>query len=92
LGPRSHVRTGGVIAFQADGSGLYTLQALWSMSRESADVTIVVCANRRYRILQAELARARYRRARTQGMGTHRSHATGDRLGCTGEGIRHAGL
>jgi acetolactate synthase-1/2/3 large subunit len=47
-----------VIAFQADGSGLYTLQALWSMARESANVTIVVCANRRYRILQSELARA----------------------------------
>ena len=28
------------------------------MARESADVTVVVCANRRYRILQAELARA----------------------------------
>ncbi len=47
-----------VIAFQADGSGLYTLQALWSMARESANVTVVLCANRRYRILQAELARA----------------------------------
>ena len=47
-----------VIAFQADGSGLYTLQALWSMARESADVTVVVCANRRYRVLQAELLRA----------------------------------
>ena len=47
-----------VIAFQADGSGLYTLQALWSIARESADVTVVVSANRRYRILQAELARA----------------------------------
>jgi acetolactate synthase-1/2/3 large subunit len=47
-----------VIAFQADGSGLYTLQALWSMARESADVTIVVCSNRCYRILQSELARA----------------------------------
>jgi acetolactate synthase-1/2/3 large subunit len=47
-----------VIAFQADGSGLYTLQALWSMAHESADVTVVVCANRRYRILQVELARA----------------------------------
>jgi len=46
-----------VIAFQADGSGLYTLQALWSMARENTDVTVVVCANRRYRILQAELAR-----------------------------------
>jgi acetolactate synthase-1/2/3 large subunit len=47
-----------VIAFQADGSGLYTVQALWSMAREGADVTVVVCANRRYRILQAELARS----------------------------------
>lgn len=47
-----------VIAFQADGSGLYTLQSLWSIARESADVTVVVCANRRYRILQAELTRA----------------------------------
>ena len=46
-----------MIAYQADGSGLYTVQALWSMARESADVTIVVCANRRYRVLQAELAR-----------------------------------
>lgn len=47
-----------VVALQADGSGLYTLQALWSMAREGADVTVVICANRRYRILQAELARA----------------------------------
>ena len=47
-----------VIAFQADGSGLYTVQSLWSLARESADVTVIVCANRKYRILQAELARA----------------------------------
>ncbi len=47
-----------VIAFQADGSGLYTPQALWSMARESADITVIVCANRRYRILQTELKRA----------------------------------
>jgi acetolactate synthase-1/2/3 large subunit len=47
-----------VIAFQADGSALYTVQALWSMARENTDVTVVVCANRRYRILQVELARA----------------------------------
>jgi acetolactate synthase-1/2/3 large subunit len=46
-----------VIAFQADGSGLYTVQALWSMAREGADVTVVVCSNRRYRILQYELSR-----------------------------------
>lgn len=47
-----------VIAFQADGCGLYTLQALWSMARESTDVTVVVCANRCYRVLQIELSRA----------------------------------
>ena len=47
-----------VIAFQADGSALYTLQALWSMARERADVTVVICANRRYHVLQIELARA----------------------------------
>ena len=47
-----------VIAFQADGSSLYTIQALWTMARESLDVTTVVCSNRAYRILQIEAARA----------------------------------
>ena len=47
-----------VIAFQADGSGAYTVQALWTMARESADVCIVLCNNRSYRILRVELARA----------------------------------
>jgi acetolactate synthase-1/2/3 large subunit len=47
-----------VIALQADGSGMYTLQALWSQAREGLDVVTVVCANRSYRILQIELARA----------------------------------
>lgn len=46
-----------VIALQADGSGMYTLQSLWTMARESLDVTVVVCANRAYRILQMELHR-----------------------------------
>jgi acetolactate synthase-1/2/3 large subunit len=47
-----------VVALQADGSGMYTLQALWTMARESFDVTVVVCANRAYRILQVEYMRA----------------------------------
>jgi acetolactate synthase-1/2/3 large subunit len=47
-----------VIAFQADGSGLYTPQALWTQAREGLDVTTIVCANREYRILRVELARA----------------------------------
>jgi acetolactate synthase-1/2/3 large subunit len=44
-----------VVALQADGSGMYTPQALWSMAREKLDVTIVVLANRKYAILMHEL-------------------------------------
>jgi acetolactate synthase I/II/III large subunit len=47
-----------VVAFQADGSAMYTLQALWTQAREGLPVATVICANRRYRILQVELARA----------------------------------
>ncbi len=47
-----------VIAFQADGSGMYTVQSLWTQAREKLDVTTLICNNRRYRILQVELARA----------------------------------
>ncbi|MCW8277284.1 acetolactate synthase large subunit [Pseudomonas sp. PCH199] len=45
-----------VIALQADGSAMYTPQALWSMARERLDVTVVILANRKYAILQHELA------------------------------------
>jgi acetolactate synthase-1/2/3 large subunit len=47
-----------VIALQADGSGLYTLQALWTQAREGLDVVSVVLANRGYGILALELERA----------------------------------
>jgi acetolactate synthase I/II/III large subunit len=47
-----------VIALQADGSGMYTVQSLWTMARESLDITVIVCANRSYRILEVELMRA----------------------------------
>ncbi len=46
-----------VLALQADGSGLYTPQALWTQARESLDVTTVVLANRGYQILKGELAK-----------------------------------
>jgi acetolactate synthase-1/2/3 large subunit len=45
-----------VIALEGDGSAMYTLQALWTMAREQLDVTIIIFANRGYRILQGELA------------------------------------
>lgn len=45
-----------VVGLQADGSALYTLQGLWTQARERLDVTTVIFANRRYAILQGELA------------------------------------
>ncbi|CAB1059766.1 Thiamine pyrophosphate-requiring enzymes [Olavius sp. associated proteobacterium Delta 1] len=47
-----------VINFQADGSAMYTLQALWMQARESLDVTTLICSNRSYNILKIEFARA----------------------------------
>ncbi len=45
-----------VVALQADGSAMYTLQALWTQARERLDITTVILSNRRYAILQHELA------------------------------------
>lgn len=47
-----------VINLQADGSALYTTPALWTQARENLDVTTVIGANHRYKILDVELARA----------------------------------
>jgi acetolactate synthase-1/2/3 large subunit len=46
-----------VINLQADGSAMYTLQALWTQAREKLDVTTVVYSNRAYAILNMEMAR-----------------------------------
>lgn len=43
-----------ILAMTGDGSGMYTVQSLWTMARESLDVTVLVFANRAYRILEAE--------------------------------------
>ncbi|MHA6686262.1 acetolactate synthase large subunit [Mesorhizobium sp. A556] len=44
-----------VVTLQADGSGMYTVQALWTQARERLDVVTIVFANRRYQILHGEL-------------------------------------
>jgi acetolactate synthase-1/2/3 large subunit len=44
-----------VINLQADGSGLYTVQALWTQARERLDVVTLIWSNRSYAILRAEL-------------------------------------
>ena len=46
-----------VIALQADGSGMYTNQALWTMARENLDVTTIILNNGSYAILNIELMR-----------------------------------
>lgn len=47
-----------IIHVEADGSAAYLPQAFWTQAREGLPVTTVICANRAYRILQLELARA----------------------------------
>lgn len=44
-----------VIALQADGSGMYTLQALWTHARENLNITTVIFANHAYASLETEL-------------------------------------
>ncbi|HEY6427076.1 MAG TPA: acetolactate synthase large subunit [Acidimicrobiales bacterium] len=46
-----------VLCLQADGSAMYTLQALWTQAREGLNVTTVVLSNRSYAILNIELHR-----------------------------------
>ena len=45
-----------VINLQADGSAMYTVQALWTQAREQLDITTVIFSNRKYQILLGELA------------------------------------
>ena len=57
-----------VVALEGDGSGMYTVQSLWTMAREDLDVTVIVLANRAYQILRGEL--------RSMGAGTPGRRAT----------------
>jgi acetolactate synthase-1/2/3 large subunit len=46
-----------VISLEADGSAMYTIQALWTQAREGLDVTTILIANRSYAILEFEFQR-----------------------------------
>ena len=46
-----------VINLQADGSAMFTVQALWTEAREGLNVTTLIFANRRYNALRNQLAR-----------------------------------
>jgi acetolactate synthase-1/2/3 large subunit len=45
-----------VLCLTADGSAMYTLQALWTMAREGLNVTTVVFANKDYAVLKREFS------------------------------------
>ncbi|MFD1910867.1 acetolactate synthase large subunit [Halodurantibacterium flavum] len=46
-----------VICLQADGSGMYTCQALWTHARERMNILTVVFSNRTYATLHGEMKR-----------------------------------
>jgi acetolactate synthase-1/2/3 large subunit len=43
-----------VVSLQADGSAMYSLQALWTQAREKLPVTTIILSNRKYAILVNE--------------------------------------
>ncbi len=73
-----------VIALEADGSAMYTLQALWTQAREGLDVTTVILSNRSYAILQGEM-----RNVGVEHPGTHRARHDG--AGPARAGVASAG-
>lgn len=44
-----------VIGFSGDGGSMYTIQCLWTAARHGIDAKFVVCQNRSYRLLQANI-------------------------------------
>lgn len=44
-----------VVSLQADGSAMYSVQALWTQAREKLDITTILFANSSYAILKHEL-------------------------------------
>ena len=46
-----------VLSLEADGSAMYTLQALWTQARENLNVTTVILKNSSYAVLNMELSR-----------------------------------
>jgi benzoylformate decarboxylase len=44
-----------VIGFSGDGGSMYTIQCLWTAVRHGINAKFVVCQNRSYRLLQANI-------------------------------------
>ena len=70
-----------VVCLEGDGSGMYTLQALWTQAREGLDVTTLLFSNRTYAILQGRARQCRRRQPRPQGARHARYRPPRSRLG-----------
>ncbi|HXW38069.1 MAG TPA: acetolactate synthase large subunit, partial [Acidimicrobiales bacterium] len=57
VGAATACRDRRVVALEADGSALYTLQSWWTMAREGLDVTTILLNNHSYAVLNMELDR-----------------------------------
>ena len=44
-----------VVGFSGDGGSMYTIQCLWTAARHGVNAKFVVCQNRSYRLLQANI-------------------------------------
>ena len=75
-----------VLCLTADGSGMYTVQALWTMAREGLNVTTVVFANRTYAVLQREFAGLGVGAPGPPRLGFVRHRPSHSGLGASGEG------
>lgn len=69
-----------VICLESDGSAMYTIQALWSMDRENADVCTVVLDNGGYAILQVEYGRMTGSKPGEKAAGMFDLHSRGGRM------------
>jgi benzoylformate decarboxylase len=56
IGVQAALRDKTVLAFSGDGGAMYTIQALWSAARHDLPIKYVVCNNRSYRLLQANIS------------------------------------
>ncbi len=54
-----------VFCFEGDGSGMYTVQSLWTQARECLNITTIVMANQSYDILKQELDNVQASRGET---------------------------
>ena len=46
-----------VVGFSGDGGSMYTIQCLWTASRHNIKAKFIVCQNRSYRLLQANISK-----------------------------------